>query len=229
MKTIGLIGGMSWQSTIDYYRIINNEVNKRLGGIHSARIVLYSVNFEEIMEMHRNKPEEMINYIIQICMKIEKSGAELLLLCSNTVHFFAEKIIENISIPLLHIIDATLLKINEYGITRIGLLGTRITMEQDFYRNYLTKRGIDTLIPEESEREYIESLIFNELFFGVIRNESKLKMLDIIHNLTEKGAEGVILGCTELPLLIKQEDLKCPVFDTTNIHAMNAVDMALQI
>jgi len=227
MKTIGLIGGMSWQSTIDYYRFINQEVNNRLGGTHSARIVLYSVDFEELMNLFRNDPDGMIAYLVMVCKKTEKSGAEILLLCSNTAHLFADAIIPNINIPLVHIIDATVRKIIEKGITRVGLLGTRITMENDNYRCQLAKYGIETIIPDETDRELIETIIFNELFAGIINIDSKQRFLSIIENLTAKGAGGIILGCTEIPLLIKQEDVLIPVFDTTHIHSMAAVDAAL--
>ncbi|MCX6257267.1 MAG: aspartate/glutamate racemase family protein [Bacteroidia bacterium] len=227
MKTIGMIGGTSWQSTIDYYRIINQEVNKRLGLNHSARIVMFSIDFEEVMGLFKKSPAGMAAYLISAAHSVEKGGADFLILCANTIHVFADMIQDNISIPMLNIVDVTISKIQEKSLKCVGLLGTKYTMEQDFYKDRLAKQGIKVLIPDEEDRNYIDDLIFSELFAGEIKESSKNKILNIIEKLEIAGAQGIILGCTEIPLLIKQPDVHMPVFDTTAIHAMAAADLAL--
>lgn len=229
MKTIGLIGGMSWESTIEYYRIINELVSKRLGGLNSGKILLYSVNFQEIADLqHENKWDELTEIMIDIAQKLEKAGADVVLICTNTMHKMADEVQKSINIPLLNIIDVTAEKIKEMGLKKVGLLGTKFTMEDDFYKGRLKrKHGIDVLIPDEEGRQIVHDVIYNELCKGRIKEFSKEKFKRIIADLASKGAEGVILGCTEIPLLIKQEDCDIPIFDTTMIHAEAAVNFAL--
>jgi len=229
MKTIGLIGGMSWESTIEYYRIINELVSKRLGGLNSGKILLYSVNFQEIADLqHENKWDELTEIMIDIAQKLEKAGADVVLICTNTMHKMADEVQKSINIPLLNIIDVTAEKIKEMGLKKVGLLGTKFTMEDDFYKGRLKrKHGIDVLIPDEEGRQIVHDVIYNELCKGIIKESSREKFKRIIADLASKGAEGVILGCTEIPLLIKQEDCDIPIFDTTMIHAEAAVNFAL--
>ncbi len=228
MKTIGLIGGMSWESSAVYYEIINKEINKRLGGVHSAEIVLYSFNFGEIEKLqHENKWDELTDKLKDVAQKLERAGADVILICTNTMHKLFDDVSASVSTPMIHIADATAEEIKKRGLTRVGLLGTKFTMEQDFYKKRFKKYGIDTLIPDLEERERIHSVIYNELVIGVIREESRQEFVRIIENLHRKGAQGVVLGCTEIPLLIKQEHVKIPIFDTTKIHALKAVEFAL--
>ncbi len=229
MKTIGLIGGMSWESSAEYYRIINEEVNRRLGGVHSAKVILYSFDFAEIEELqHRGEWEKLTQVIIDAARRLENAGAEVLLICTNTMHKMFDQVQENVKIPMIHIADATAEEIKKKGLKKVGLLGTKFTMEGDFYRKRFEKHGIETIIPSEDEREVIHRIIYDELVVGIIRDESRKKYLEIIENLKQLGAEGMVLGCTEIPLLIKQEHVDIPVFDTTRIHALKAVDFALQ-
>lgn len=229
MKTIGLLGGLSWESTLEYYRTINRTVKERLGGLNSAKIVLYSVNFAELIEYdHHGKSKKAVELIINAAKSVESGGADCLLICTNTIHKMYKSVQKRIDIPILHIADAAAEKIKEKKLRKVGLLGTKPTMEMDFYKKRLTeKHDIETVIPEESDREIVHSIIFGELVLGKFLEKSKIKYLDIIKKLQSKGAEGVILGCTEIPLLIKQEDCKIPVFDTTTIHAQAAVNFAL--
>jgi aspartate racemase len=229
MKTMGLIGGMSWESTLEYYRIINETVKEKLGGLHSAKCIIYSVDFEEVEKLqHEGKWNELSEMMIDAALRLERAGADFVIICTNTMHKVAEEVQENIDIPLLHIADATAEKIKEKGLKKVGLLGTKFTMEEDFYRKRLKeKHGIDVVIPEEDEREIVHRTIYDELCQGIIKHESKEGFKKIIENLVSKGAEGVILGCTEIPLLIKQEDVEIPIFDTTAIHAKAAVEFAL--
>ena len=228
MKTIGLIGGMSWESSAEYYRIINEEVHRRLGGVHSARVVLYSFDFAEIEELqHRGEWEKLTKIMIDAAKKLVNAGAEILLICTNTMHKMFDQVQENVEVPMIHIADATAEEIKGKGLSKVGLLGTKFTMEQDFYKKIFEKHGIETIIPLEEEREIIHRIIYNELVVGIIRDESRNQYLKIIENLKSRGAEGVVLGCTEIPLLIKQEHVDIPVFDTTRIHALKAVDFAI--
>ena len=228
MKTIGLIGGMSWESSAEYYRIINETVKEKLGGLHSAKCIMYSLDFEEIEKLqHRGKWKEATELMIDAAKRIEKGGADFILICTNTMHKMADEVQSNIKIPLLHIADATAEKIISKGLKKVGLLGTKFTMEEDFYKGRLSKFGLDVIIPEEDEREIIHSIIYKELCLGEIKGSSKEKFKKIIENLVYKGAEGIILGCTEIPLLIKQEDSPVPLFDTTKIHAQSAVELSL--
>ena len=230
MKVIGLIGGISWESSLEYYRIINKAVKERLGGFHSAKCILYSLDFDEVVRLqHEGKWHELARLMTNAAVKLERAGAELLLICANTMHKVADHVQERVRIPLIHIIDVTAERILERGIKRVGLLGTRFTMEDGFYRKRMGERfNIEVLLPDEDERELVHRIIYEELCQGVIRQSSKESIRKIIERLKLKGAEGIILGCTELPLLIKQGDVDIPVFDTTKIHAIAAVEHALK-
>ena len=230
MKTIGLIGGMSWESSLEYYRIINETVKEKLGGFHSAKCVMYSVDFDEIEKLqHQERWEEATELMIDAAHRLKKGGADFIVICTNTMHKMAEDVQKSIDIPLLHLADATAEKIREKGLKKIGLLGSRFTMEQDFYKGRLTQKyGLEVLIPDEEERQIVHDTIYNELVMGKITKISKQKFKEIIDNLETKGAEGVILGCTEIPLLVKQKDYDILLFDTTTIHAKAAVAYALK-
>lgn len=229
MKVIGLIGGVSWVSTIEYYKIINKEVNRVLGGIHSAKCIIYSVDLGEIKEYQDKGDWKKVGEILLNAAKsLEKAGADVIIICANTMHKVADYIEQNIKIPLIHIADATASEILKKGIKKVGLLGTKFTMEEDFYKKRLEKYGITVLIPDPSDRDKINKIIYDELCKGIIKEESKRSLLEIINKLIKKGAEGIILGCTELPLLVKQEDVNVPIFDTTEIHAKAAVNFALK-
>jgi aspartate racemase len=228
MKTIGLIGGMSWESSSEYYRIINEEVKQRLGGLHSAKCVLYSVDFEAIEICQRNGEwEKTAQILTDAARSLEAAGADFIVICTNTMHKVADKIQAGIHIPLLHIADITAQEVLSKGIKTIGLLGTRYTMEQDFYKSRLETQGIKALIPKETDRVIVNSIIYNELCLGQIIDESRVRYKRIIEDLIEQGADGIILGCTEIGLLVKPEDSNVPLFDTTLIHARGAVDYAL--
>lgn len=231
MKTIGLIGGMSWESTVDYYRIINQEVGRRLGGLHSAKILMYSVDFGELEPLMREgKWEEIGGHMATIARTLESGGADVILLCTNTVHKVAGWIEGAITVPFIHIADATGEEITRKGLKKVALLGTRYTMEGDFYRDRLTEKfGLSVLIPPDDERGIINDVIFNELCKGVINQSSKDQFKAVIKGLAARGAEGIILGCTEIPMLIKQGDCPVPLLDTTSIHALRAVEYALSL
>ena len=229
MKTIGLIGGMSWKSTIPYYRIINEEVKNRLGGLHSAKIVLYSVEFDEIEKCQSNGEWEKSGDILGNAAKaVESAGADFLLICTNTMHKVVPQIASMIDIPIIHIADATADELEKNSTRSIGLLGTKYTMTQDFYKQRLIDRGIRVLIPDEGDIETVNTVIFDELCVGKISDVSREKLKEIITKLKCKGAEGVILGCTEIGLLIHQSDVDIPVFDTTVIHARKAAELAIE-
>lgn len=229
MKTIGLIGGMSWESTIPYYRIINEEVKNRLGGLHSAKIVLYSVEFDEIEKCQSNGEWEKSGDILGNAAKaVESAGADFLLICTNTMHKVVPQIASMIDIPIIHIADATADELEKNNTRSIGLLGTKYTMTQDFYKQRLIDRGIRVLIPDEGDIETVNTVIFDELCVGKISDVSREKLKEIITKLKCKGAEGVILGCTEIGLLIHQSDVDIPVFDTTVIHARKAAELAIE-
>ena len=229
MKTIGLIGGMSWESSLEYYRIINETVKEKLRGFHSAKIAMYSVDFEEVEKLQRQGNwDEATRLMIDAAQRIEKAGAEFVVICTNTMHKMAEEVQKSIDIPLLHIVDVTAEKIKGQGIRKVGLLGTRFTMEEDFYKGRLLKKHeIEVIIPEEEERVRIHNILYDELCLGEIKKLSRDKFKEIIENLVARGAEGVILGCTEIPLLVNQEDYEIPLFDTTAIHAITAVEYAV--
>jgi len=229
LQTIGLLGGMSWESTETYYRIINEEVKSKLGGLHSARLCLYSVDFDEIEKhQHSGNWAATAEILSQAAKHIELGGADFLIICTNTMHKVASEIESNINIPILHIADATAEKIIEKGIKSVGLLGTNFTMEQEFYKGRLTsKYDLDVLIPGDSDRKIIHSVIYNELCLGRIINNSRAEYLRIINQLAEQGATAVILGCTEIAMLVRQEHTSVKLFDTTRIHAEKAVEKAL--
>ena len=229
MKTIGLIGGMSWESSLEYYRIINETIKKELGGLHSARSIMYSVDFEKIEPLQdKGRWQELTEIMTSCAKKLEKAGADFIIFCTNTMHKTADEVQKNITIPILHIADVTAKSIKEKGLKSAGILGTKFTMEQDFYKERLiNKYGIGVVIPTAEERDIIHKVIYNELCLGKIEHSSKGRYKKIINNLIENGAEGIILGCTEIPLLIKQEDFTIPIFNTTEIHAKAAVDYAL--
>ncbi|MFX1512369.1 MAG: aspartate/glutamate racemase family protein [Promethearchaeota archaeon] len=230
MKSIGLLGGMSWHSSQEYYQIINEKIKEKLGGLHSAKIVLFSVDFEEVVQLQlQGNWEKMADIMIDAAKRIEKAGADLLLICANTTHKVADEVAEKVTIPLLHIADSTAEKIKEKNLRKVGLLGTKFTMEEEFYTKRLAeKHELSVIIPTEEERQIIHDILYKELAFGEIKDSSKEKYLVVIQHMIEEGAEGIILGCTEIPLLVKQEDVKVPVFNTTEIHAISAIDFALK-
>lgn len=229
MKTIGLIGGMSWESTITYYKIINNTVKERLGGLHSAKIILYSVDFAEIEECQsRGDWDKSAEILLGAAQSLEKGGADFILICTNTMHKVAPKIQEKINVPIVHIADATADELKKNHIHKVALLGTKYTMTQDFYRARICSNGIEVLIPEEPDVEIINRVIYDELCLGKVCDASRKDFIRIIDSLKARGAEGVILGCTEIGLLIGQEDSSLPVFDTTKIHAHIATLRALE-
>ncbi len=228
MKTIGLVGGTSWYSTIDYYRLINELVNKELGGNEAAKMVLYSVNYGEIVKLTKaGNWDDIANIIADAAKKLVDAGADCILLGANTMHNIADKVEASISVPLIHIADETAKAIKKKNITTVALLGTKYTMQLDFYKDKLTTHGINTIIPDEEGIQFVNDSIYNELGKGLIVQQTKENYLRLIVQLEKQGAEGVILGCTEIPLLISQEDCSIPVFDTTIIHASAAVDFAL--
>jgi aspartate racemase len=229
MKKIGLIGGMSWESSLEYYRILNEEVKKKLGNNHSCESIMYSVDFSEFEKLqHEGKWGILTEKMIEIAKKLEYAGAEMVLICTNTMHKMAQDVQESINIPLLHIADAAAEEIKDKDMKKVGLLGTKFTMEQDFYRVRLTqKHGIDVVIPDQKEREIVHNVIYEQLISGIIKERSREIFKEIIKNLNKNGAEGVILGCTEIPLLIKEKDTEIPIFDTTKLHAEKAVEFAL--
>lgn len=229
MKNIGLIGGMSWESSIEYYRIINQQVREALGGVHSARSVMVSVDFGEIEKLQaEGNWEEATRIMVQCAKEVAGAGAEFVLICTNTMHLMADAVSAAIDIPLLHIADATARAVQKAGLHSVGLLGTRFTMEKDFYRGRLEKEhGLRVIIPDEEGRALVHRIIYDELVQGKITKESRDGYLAVIQSLMNAGAEGIVLGCTEIGLLVKQEDVPVPVFDTMEIHALAAVDAAL--
>lgn len=228
MKIIGLVGGTGWISTVEYYRIINEETNRRLGGMDFARCVLYSVNFGDIQRFNeKHETEGIFSLLLSAAKKLETVGVDCILLCANTMHMYADRVEKEISVPLIHIVKATATQIRKKNINTVGLLGTRPTMELDFYMKKLAEDGITTIVPDKDERVFIQRTIDTELLKGVFPSESKKRFLKIIQKLRSQGAEGVVLGCTEIPLLIKQEDVDFPLFNTTVIHSVAAVDFAL--
>ncbi len=231
MKTIGLIGGMSWESSAEYYRIINQTTKEQLGGLHSAPIVMYSVEFNEIVRLqHEGKWDELTAIMVDAAKRLERAGADLVLICTNTMHKMASEVEHATSLPLLHIADATATRIIENKLKTVALLGTRFTMEQDFYKERLAeKHGLEVIVPSAEEMEIVHRIIYNELCQGTILDSSRKEYLRIITNLVSQGAEGVILGCTEIPLLVKQADVAVPIFDTTTIHAQEAVKIAIAL
>ncbi|WP_190108755.1 aspartate/glutamate racemase family protein [Streptomyces cinnamoneus] len=228
MKTIGLIGGMSWESTAEYYRILNERTRERLGGLHSARCVLYSVDFAEIEQLQaQGHWAEAGEVLAGAARSLEAAGADLLLICTNTMHKVADYVEAAVSVPLLHLADATAAAVRAAGLRRVGLLGTAFTMEQDFYRGRLAAGGLDVRVPDPEGRALVHRVIYEELCLGVVRDESRAAYRQVVEALAAEGAEGVILGCTEIELLIRPEDSPVPVFPTARLHAEAAVDAAL--
>lgn len=228
MKTIGLLGGMSWESTQSYYRAINQAVREQLGGLHSAKIVLYSVDFAEIETLQVQGDWDKAGELLAAAASaVERAGADFLVICTNTMHKVAPAIAAGISLPILHIADATADELIAQGVTKVGLLGTRFTMEQAFYKDRLVARGIAVVVPDQDDRNHVNRVIYEELCLGAIKADSRARYLDIIHRLQLQGAEAVILGCTEIALLVQQSDTPVALFDTTAIHAQQAVRLAL--
>lgn len=228
MKTLGLIGGTTWVSTVDYYRYINQLIADKLGGLNSAKILLYSLNFDELKALFdAGDWRQVAQNLSEIAKVLENAGAEAIVLCSNTTHLAAAEIERKINVPLIHIVDSTAAEILKFELKKVALLGTRFTMDSRFYGEKLRQYEIETIVPNAEEREFINYSIFNELGKNIFAEETKQKFLEIIQNLNERGAEGVIFGCTEIPMLLKPEDCPVPSFDTTLIHARAAVEFAL--
>ena len=231
MKTIGLIGGMSWESTLEYYRIMNQVVRETGGGLHSARIAMHSFDFAELATLQdKGDWEEITRLMIGAALRLEEAGADLLVICANTMHKIAGQIQKDVHVPLLHVADATAQEIKTRGFKRVGLIGTKATMEEDFYIGRLVNmHGLEVITPNERERELLDNVIYDELCRGNVNLSSSEKFVGIMRNLAADGAEGIILGCTEIHLLIDQEDISTPVFDTTAIHARSAARFALEL
>ena len=230
MKIVGLIGGTGWISTAEYYRYINQEANRRRGGLHFVECVLYSLDYGEIDALKRTgRGAEVFHLILNAAKKLEGAGAKGLVLCANTMHMFVEQLEPELTIPILHIADAAGREINAKGLRTVGLLGTRLTMELDFYKKRLQTMGIETIVPETEDREFIEYAINAELLKGVFKPQTKNGFLQIIDDLREKGAQGIVLGCTEIPLIVREGDVDLPVFNTTLIHSRAIVDFALGV
>jgi len=229
MKTIGLIGGMSWESSLEYYRIINETVKEKLGGLHSAPCLMFSFDFSIIEKLqHAGSWDRLTELMVEAARKLERGGADMIVICTNTMHKMADAVETGVDLPFLHIADATGEAIKSSVMKSVGLLGTRFTMEEKFYRQRLENRyGLEVIIPEESERASIHSILYDELCLGEIKEKSKGTFRKIIENLVRRGAEGVILGCTEIPLLVEQKDFETVLFDTTSLHARAAVEFAL--
>jgi len=229
MKTIGLLGGMSWESTVTYYQIVNEVIKEELGGLHSAKVLLYSVDFAEIEKCQAEGDWDKSAEILAGAAKnLERAGADFIVICTNTMHKVAPQIRAGIDIPIVHIAEATAEALKQKNITKVALLGTKYTMTQDFYKDKLTEAGISVLIPDEASIETVNNIIYHELCLGIISPQSKQEYLAVIEKLAKQGAQGVILGCTEIGLLIGQEDTSLPVFDTTQIHARKAALLAME-
>jgi aspartate racemase len=229
MKTIGMLGGMSWESSALYYRLINEEVKKRLGGLHSARIILSSVDFAEVVAMQSAGDwEGGAGLLSEAARDVERAGADLLIICTNTMHMVYGQVANSLAIPVLHIGDATADAVLEAGLTRVGLLGTRFTMEKDFYRERLEARGIEVLVPDGKGRKLVDRVIYQELCLGDVREKSRKDYLEVMEEMAGRGAEGIILGCTEIGMLVGSAHTALPLFDTIVLHAMSAVDMAME-
>jgi len=228
MKILGLIGGTSWVSTVDYYTYINQGINEQLGGLNYAHCIIHSLNYADIVKNNETENwDATLKLLTKAAINLQNSGAEGLILCANTMHMVADDLQKKLSIPLIHIAIATAADIKKQGISKVGLLGTRFTMERDFFKDKLTEQGIDTLLPGDEERKFIHDTIGNELGKGIFKPETKSHYLEIIKALIAKGAEGIILGCTEIPMLIKTDDIEIPLFDTTLIHSKAVVEFML--
>jgi aspartate racemase len=228
MKTLGLIGGTSWVSTVDYYKYINRGINERLGGLNFAKCIIYSFNFGELAALtDAGETAKVSELLCSAAMHLKNSGAEGIVLCANTMHMYAKEVGESIQLPIIHIATATADAISKQGLHTIGLLGTKFTMEKDFFKNKLSDKDIHTIIPNDEDREFIHKTIFEELGRDILLPVTKARYIAIINDLAARGAQGVILGCTEIPLLISQQDISIPAFDTVKIHAGVAVEFAL--
>lgn len=229
MKTIGLIGGTGWVSTLEYYRLLNIEVNNKLGGLNAARCLLYSFNYQDIADLNqKNDHTGVIRMLTEVAHRLETAGADCIALCANTLHFYADDLQLQISKPIVHIASATADEIKAKGLSSVGLLGTKITMEEDFYKTRLSNSGITTIVPNERERAFVHRTILNELLKEIFLDKTREKFLEIISNLQKQGAEGIVLGCTEIPLLIKQSDVNMPVINTLEVHVKAIADYALE-
>lgn len=229
MKKIGLLGGMSWESSLDYYRILNELVKSKLGGSHSVKCLMYSFDFHEVEELqHKGQWEALTNLMVKEAKNLKIAGAECIVICTNTMHLMAPDIEKNTGLKVIHIADATGDEIIKRNVNKVLLLGTRFTMEGSFYKERLENKGIEVLIPDESDQQIIHDIIYNELILGVLKPESKQTYIKIINKMIEKGVTGVVLGCTEIPLLIKESDVAIEVFDTTEIHSRAAVEYAIK-
>lgn len=229
MKKLGLVGGMSWVSTQDYYRFINEEVNARLGGLNFAECIIYSINFNDFVTNNlANNWDGTARLLTSACLSLERGGADAIVLCANTAHAVADQVKQQIRLPIIDIIDATAREIRRQGLSNVGLLGTKFTMEMEFYRKKMLQHGVESFAPrEQSARDRIQQTLKDELGKGIIKSETKQFYLSVIKNMLNEGAEGIVLGCTELPMILSQADVSVPVFDTTRIHALAAVDFAL--
>lgn len=228
MKTIGLLGGMSWESTVTYYQIVNEVTKRELGGLHSAKVLLYSVDFSEIEKCQAEGDwAKSADILSEAAKSLEKAGADFIIICTNTMHKVAPQIQSRIGIPIIHIAESTADVLKQRNIQKVALLGTKYTMTQDFYKDKLAEAGISVLIPDDASIEIVNDIIYNELCLGIISPQSKKKYIAIIEKLAQRGAQGVILGCTEIGLLVQQKDTSLPVFDTTQIHAEKAALLAL--
>jgi len=228
MKILGLIGGISWISTVDYYRMINQGVNEKLGGLNFAECLIHSFNYADIKRNNdANDWDLTLRMVTAASLNLKQGGAKAIILCANTMHLIADRLEENIQLPVIHIASATADVVKAAGIKRVGLLGTKFTMEQAFFKDKLTEQGIDTIVPGDEEREFIHYTIFEELGRNVFMPDTKKFYIDVINKLVKQGAEGIILGCTEIPLLLSQDDVSIPLFDTAQIHSKAAVEFAL--
>ncbi len=229
MRTIGLIGGTGWVSTLEYYRLLNLEINRRLGGLNAARCILYSFNYNDIAELNQKADHAgVLKLVTDVAQKLEIAGVDCIALCANTLHFYADDLQKQISKPIVHIASATASEINLKGLSKVGLLGTKMTMEEDFYKNRLISSSIQPVVPDDRERAFIHRSIFNELLKEVFLDKTKEQFINIIRKLQEKGAEGIVLGCTEIPLLINQADVEIPLFNTLEIHVKALAEFALE-
>ncbi|WP_037370364.1 aspartate/glutamate racemase family protein [Selenomonas sp. CM52] len=229
MKTIGLIGGMSWESTVTYYQVINETIKNQLGGLHSAKCILYSVDFDEIEKYQvSGEWDKSADVLSEVAQALERAGADYIVICTNTMHKVVPEIGRRIHIPILHIADMTAVQLKKQGIRKVGLLGTKYTMQQDFYKNILIRQGIEVIVPNDDDVDVVNRVIYDELCLGKIFEKSKAVYLDIIQELVRNGAQGIILGCTEIGLLIQQSDTDIPLFDTTLIHAEQAALKSLE-
>ena len=229
MKRIGLIGGISWESTVTYYQVINETIKNKLGGLHSAKCILDSVDFYEIEKYQSNGEwDKSAEVLSDSAIRLEKAGADFIVICTNTMHKIVPEIAKRINIPILHIADMTAIQLKKHNIKKVGLLGTKYTMKEDFYKSILEQNGIEVVIPDDNGIEVVNSVIYDELCLGIVSEKSKEKYLNIISELSERGAEGIILGCTEIGLLVNQKDTEIPLFDTTLIHAEMAAIKSIE-